>query len=149
MFYKEGLNFTCQRCLYCCSVEPGYVFLSEKDIDNLALHFSLDRETFIHQYCRLVDYGTHYLVSLTEKKNYDCEFLSPDGCTVYEARPVQCRTYPFWRSIVESEEKWNEEGNYCRGINRGRKIEKKEIEAALKKGDENPPYLIFKKKGMK
>ncbi len=149
MFYDEGLNFECQMCSYCCSVEPGYVFLSENDIERLSSFFSLDRETFMKQYCRLVDYGTHYLVSLTERKNYDCEFLSEKGCTVYDARPEQCRTYPFWRSIMESREKWDEEAQYCRGINRGRKISAEEIKERLRKGDENPPSFILKKSKLK
>ena len=32
-FYEKGLAFECQGCGYCCSSEPGYVFLSEKDIN--------------------------------------------------------------------------------------------------------------------
>ena len=85
MFYSDGLDFKCRMCSYCCSSEPGYVFLSEKDIERMCKFLSLDRETFLKTYTRLVDYGTHYLVSLTERKNYDCEFLSPEGCTVYDA----------------------------------------------------------------
>ena len=40
-----------------------------------------------------------------------CVFLGDDGklCGIYEARPVQCRTYPFWPNILQSMESWNEE----------------------------------------
>ncbi len=143
MFYSDGLNFECQRCMYCCSSEPGYVFLSHKDLERLSSFFGQDVETFIDIYCRLVDFSTHYLVSLTEKKNYDCEFLSKSGCTVYEARPEQCRTYPFWKSVLQSSKTWETESSFCPGINKGRKILKSEIEEALKRDENNPPYMII------
>jgi len=38
---------------------------------------------------------------------------------VYEARPTQCRTYPFWSNIVDSEESWNRESRECPGIGIG------------------------------
>ena len=39
-----------------------------------------------------------------------CIFLDPAGqCTIYDARPVQCRTYPFWPSLLDSLEDWNDE----------------------------------------
>ena len=45
------------------------------------------------------------------EKDGSCIFLGDDGkmCTIYEARPVQCRTYPFWPNIMQSKEKWDEE----------------------------------------
>ena len=40
-----------------------------------------------------------------------CIFLDKhtNQCQIYEARPTQCRTYPFWPSIVESVQDWNDE----------------------------------------
>ena len=145
MFYEDGLNFECQRCRYCCSVEPGYVFLSEEDLDRLCSFFGLERDDFIRIYCRLVDCGEYYLVSLTERSNYDCEFLSPDGCTVYEARPVQCRTYPFWDNILSSRQSWESEKKFCMGIGKGRKISASEIRRELEKGEKNSAFVFFKK----
>ncbi len=37
-------------------------------------------------------------------------------CRIYPVRPDQCRVYPFWPSILESPEKWEEEGKMCPGI---------------------------------
>ena len=42
------------------------------------------------------------------------------GCAVYEERPRQCRSWPFWRAVVHSEERWQEEAHGCPGMNRGR-----------------------------
>ena len=59
-------------------------------------------------------------VSLIEKKNKDCIFFDKEqGCTVYEDRPRQCRTWPFWRSNVYSPDSWKRGAKRCPGMNRG------------------------------
>jgi Fe-S-cluster containining protein len=38
-----------------------------------------------------------------------CIFLDTETnhCQIYQARPIQCSTYPFWSDIMESEYNWN------------------------------------------
>ena len=143
-FYKDGLRFECQRCLYCCSAEPGYVYLSRNDIERAAGKLSLPPRKFIDAFCRLVDFGTFYMVSLKEMENYDCIFLTPSGCAIYDARPRQCRTYPFWDSVMESRESWEKEALSCPGIGKGGIIPKKEIERRMRSKEQ--PYMILKGK---
>ena len=76
MFYDKGLKFECQMCRYCCSSEPGYVYLTKDDIEKASKHFGIDFDSFIKTYCRLVDFGPYFLVSLQETPDYDCIFLS-------------------------------------------------------------------------
>jgi Fe-S-cluster containining protein len=39
-----------------------------------------------------------------------CVFLNPLGqCSIYDVRPVQCSTYPFWPSLLASREEWEDE----------------------------------------
>jgi len=130
-FYKDGLQFKCQGCNYCCSSEPGYVFLSDEDLKKLCKHFSMDEDTFIKTYCRKVSLGFGYRISLLEKENYDCIFLTDKGCSCYDSRPLQCRTYPFWPSIVNNESSWLNEANSCPGINKGEKVSEKQIKKNL------------------
>lgn len=144
-WYKDGLSFACTNCSYCCSVEPGYVFLSAREVQEMADYLSLKFDEFIEIYCRKVDMGTHYMISLKEKENYDCIFLSKEGCKVYPARPMQCSTYPFWPSVMESKETWDEEAKSCPGINKGRKISLKVIEQVLKGNSLDMPLMILKK----
>lgn len=144
MFYDKGLAFECQRCLYCCSAEPGYVFLTQSDLSRCAKTASMTEEEFINVYCRYVDYGPYSMISLKEKANYDCIFLSDKGCRIYEGRPEQCRTYPFWKNIIESEKAWQNEAKSCPGINKGKKIKKEEIERIMKSGLKEPPIMIIK-----
>ena len=58
--------------------------------------------------------------SLIEKKvgeDFHCIFLENGKlCSVYDLRPVQCRTFPYWPEVMESRETWNTEKLECEGI---------------------------------
>jgi Fe-S-cluster containining protein len=40
-----------------------------------------------------------------------CIFLdhATNACTIYQVRPSQCSTYPFWPAILQSQATWNDE----------------------------------------
>ncbi|MBN2625920.1 MAG: YkgJ family cysteine cluster protein [Spirochaetales bacterium] len=132
-FYGKGLKFECQQCGYCCRYEPGYVFLSEEDLQALLDHTGLDRKEFIATYCKTADLGIEKRISIKEKPNNDCIFWDEKGCSVYEARPFQCRSYPFWPMIVENRESWEGEKKYCPGLDKGKCHSRGEIEDWLEK----------------
>lgn len=111
-------RFECARCSACCRHDPGFVFLSEEDLGSLLAHAGMGRDAFIEAHCRWVDRGDGEVLSLREKPGYDCEFWD-GGCTVYEARPLQCRTYPFWPSLIATPGAWEAEALSCPGIGRG------------------------------
>ncbi len=112
-WFDEGLRFKCTGCGKCCTGSPGYVYLSKPDLENLAAHFSLSEEEFLQKYTRYID-GQYAL--LDEPKTYDCIFLKEKRCTVYEARPVQCRTFPWWIHHLREPEDWKEAALRCEGI---------------------------------
>lgn len=130
-FYKDGLKFECQRCSACCRYEHGYVFLSETDIKNLLKILKIKKKKFISDYCTKVDVGGVFRLSLKEKSNYDCIFWENGGCRVYEGRPLQCRSFPFWASNMRSEEEWDSLAGSCPGINKGKLHSREEIEEWL------------------
>ena len=118
-FYARGLRFSCTRCSACCRYEPGFVFISEKDADILAARLKIGYTQFVDAYCRWVPAGGGWeRLSLREKAGYDCVFWD-GGCVVYEARPLQCRTFPFWPSVLASGEAWKETAADCPGMDRG------------------------------
>lgn len=130
-FYKNGLNFECTQCSNCCLFDPGYVFLSYNDLDRLVKYFNLSETEFIDRYCRKIDMGEHNCLSLLEKSNYDCIFWSNGGCEVYESRPLQCRSYPFWKPFLTDMKSWNSESESCPGINKEKLVSKEIIEEWL------------------
>lgn len=137
-FYSEGLRFTCTRCSACCRFDPGFVFLSETDVHRLVRALDMVYTDFIGVYCRWIPIGGGYeQLSLKERSNFDCIFWK-EGCTVYEARPLQCRTYPFWSSIVLSEESWRAVTSDCPGIGHGQWHSREEIAEQLELREKEP-----------
>lgn len=118
LFFDEGLHFECVSCGHCCRHEPGNVFLSKKDLLRLASFKNMSEKDFVWEYCRTVYFGSKTYLSLNETYTHDCVFWN-EGCTVYQARPLQCQAYPFWPSVLSSETNWNNEKKYCPGIGTG------------------------------
>jgi Fe-S-cluster containining protein len=138
-FYAGGLRFSCKRCSSCCRHESGYVFLSREDLDSLAAAQGMERGEFIVTWCRWVSFGqeAEYL-SLREKANYDCIFWK-EGCLVYSNRPLQCRTFPFWDSIVCSPAAWEKAGQGCPGMGQGELYSRARIEERAQARSVQPP----------
>ena len=59
--------------------------------------------------------------SLRDYPNGDCVFLDPQTrrCQVYAARPMQCRTWPFWPSNIETKDTWKRTCDRCPGSGTG------------------------------
>lgn len=74
------------------------MLLTQDDIKALAPARGLDEESFIQRYTRLA--SNRAQLSLTEKPDGACVFLDDAGrCVVYNARPEQCRRFPFDWSV--------------------------------------------------
>ena len=131
LFWKDGLQFSCVQCSACCRYDPGFVYLSPRDLQNLQNWASLDRPAFIQKYCRWVLQGDGYeYLCLKELSNYDC-VLWNNGCIAYNYRPFQCSSYPFWDYLLASERRWNDNADGCPGINRGKRYSAEVIQGLL------------------
>lgn len=125
-WYADGLRFTCTQCGNCCTGGPGVVWVTEEEIRQIA---AIRNETYgeilIH-HTRLVG-GRR---SLKEYPNGDCTFFDPQSrkCTLYSARPAQCRTWPFWPSLLTSPETWKQVATVCPGADQGRLVPLEEIQ---------------------
>ncbi len=114
-WFSQGLRFQCTECGKCCTGSPGgYVFLSPSDIERLSHHFSVSVEEFSTNYTYTVD---HKISLIDFPNSHDCIFLKEKKCTVYEARPIQCRTFPWWIHMLHDRNDWEEAGKHCEGIN--------------------------------
>jgi len=116
-WFQEGLRFTCTQCGDCCTGAPGYVWVNQEEIGALARRLSLSVDEFEQKYVRRVGIRK----SLIEFPNGDCVLFDSQTrkCTVYEDRPRQCKTWPFWESNVRSEEAWADTCRVCPGSGRG------------------------------
>ncbi len=113
-WYQNGLRFKCTGCGKCCTGSPGYVWLSKEEMQAIANHLNITIERFMRTYIRQKE-GRY---SLIEKPslNFDCVFLKGTRCSIYEVRPQQCRTYPWWIGNLKSKECWEEAAKICEGI---------------------------------
>lgn len=130
-WYVGGLAFTCCRCGRCCAgPEEGYVWVTPGEIVTLARALGETPEDFRRKYTRKV--GSR--ISLRENDKRDCVFLSRDAkglslCRLYECRPMQCRTWPFWPGNLVTAESWIFAQQRCPGVNQGQLFSLEEIEA--------------------
>ncbi len=126
-WYYEGLAFTCTQCGDCCTGAPGYVWVTREEMRALADFRGETLDEFTTQFVRQV--GRRY--SLIEKPGGDCVFWNREvGCTVYEARPTQCRTWPFWSENIASRAHWEHTCKVCPGSGQGRVYTVEEIQSA-------------------
>jgi Fe-S-cluster containining protein len=92
----------------------------------------LETADFIATHTRRVD-GR---LSLREEPDGRCVlFESGLGCRAYEARPRQCRTWPFWARIVATSAAWEREAADCPGMGTGDVIGPEEIERLARSQD--------------
>ncbi len=129
-WYEQGLKFACTQCGNCCTGAPGYVYVDEDEIEKIAAFIGRPGKGLGREHLRKV--GNDY--SLTEDKtNGDCVFLKRDAegrrtCSIYPVRPLQCRTWPFWDTLLESPEEWDAAAHDCPGMNKGKKYDLVQIE---------------------
>jgi len=133
LYIPDDFRFDCKKCGDCCRHEPGFVWIFDKDISRIASYLEMSEDDFLSKHC--INKGG--IFSIKEKSNYDCLFWDKDvmggGCSIYEARPAQCRNFPYWVSLFLSENNIKKESERCPGLYSGDTIiPKKEIIKRLK-----------------
>lgn len=126
-WYRDGLRFQCSQCGDCCTGAPGFVWVNAQEIEALATELKMDVEQFKDKYTRRVGART----SLVEFPNGDCVFFDNQSrrCSVYNARPRQCRTWPFWDSNIRTPEDWAHTCSVCPGSGQGKLHTLEQIES--------------------
>lgn len=123
-WYAQGLRFSCTQCGNCCSGPPGVVWFNDDEAAAIAARLGITRFDLLDRYCEKI--GSRW--SLREVKTehgLDCVFLRRDAatgkatCGIYEDRPTQCRTWPFWPELLKSRRAWEAAAKTCPGIRDG------------------------------
>jgi hypothetical protein len=128
-WYAAGLRFRCRRCGACCTGAPGYVWLHAGEPAAIASRLGLEVAAFLSRHTRRVSGG----LSLLEDPEGRCVLFEPSrGCRAYEARPRQCRTWPFWARVVASRAAWDREAAECPGMGAGDLYGTEEIERLVR-----------------
>ena len=101
---RDGYPFrfnpvACQTCAgNCCIGESGYIWINEEERRALAEHLQIPLSRFMSQYVERVGHQYSLNEIRISQDNYICIFFDTEkrGCSVYNHRPLQCRTFPFW-----------------------------------------------------
>ena len=125
-WFHPGLAFECTQCGNCCTGTPGYVWVDDAEIADIARYLDKPIGEIRLLHTRLAK-GQ---VSLTDFANGDCTFFDPQTrkCTIYPVRPRQCRTWPFWRTNIATPEDWERTRQICPGAGQGNLVTVEEIE---------------------
>lgn len=129
-FWSEGIRFECQGSGNCCVSRGGYghVFLTKDDRKAIAKNLNLRASVFTKMFCE----KESEIWKLKDGLQGECVFLRERKCSIYKARPIQCRTWPFWPEVLNART-WNKEvASFCPGVGKGRVWSEPEIQGQLR-----------------
>jgi hypothetical protein len=132
-WYAEGLAFQCTACGKCCRNHGegfAYVFSTRAERQALAGRLGVSLAEFERQWCERID------GQLSFKSRGDaCTFLDGRGrCTVYDLRPRQCRTFPFWPELLVDRDTWERDvASFCPGAGQGKVHDLAAIRTTMKR----------------
>lgn len=129
-WWRAGVQFQCQGSEQCCTShgEFGYVFLTLEDRKRMAKVLKMRTGEFTKKYCQKTG-GVWHLIE--EKGKPDCMFLEGKRCGIYEGRPTQCRTWPFWPEVMDAKSWKKDVVDFCPGVGKGKIWSGDEIEKIL------------------
>jgi uncharacterized protein len=99
------IHYHCQRCTACCRW-PGFVKVTDTEIDVIAGHLGMAVDDFIQSHTRLRPQRDG--LALLDKPNGECAFLDGNDCAIQPVKPAQCRAFPNawnfpgWREKCEA-----------------------------------------------
>ncbi|MGH2304851.1 YkgJ family cysteine cluster protein [Campylobacter taeniopygiae] len=120
MIFKKDFSYcfdenACQKCGgKCCIGGSGNIFASKEELKNLREYLGLSEEEFTLKYLRKVGFKMSFK-EVEFEGGYACIFFDPinRNCSIYDYRPMQCRTFPFWEYFKTHQEELKKE---CIGI---------------------------------
>lgn len=103
MTTKENFNFSfdesaCASCGgACCVGESGFIWINEAEMSELAALLQISKTELKERYLYRKD-GRYSIAEKPYDGGAACVFFDEinKNCSVYPARPKQCRSYPFW-----------------------------------------------------
>ncbi len=121
---KEGFDFAfklgeCEACGgNCCIGESGYIWINKLEIEALSKYLNLDVDKFVSIYLNKIGYKYSIKEVKLAQDNFACCFFDLDKrqCSIYEYRPIQCRTFPFWDYFKKNRKEVFEECPAIRNI---------------------------------
>lgn len=100
---KDGFSFSfnqaaCGSCgARCCRGNSGNIWVTSNDINNICKLLGVNQIDGLRLFFQKRENQYTIREQLNDHNDYRCIFLNNlNLCSIYDARPAQCRTYPFW-----------------------------------------------------
>lgn len=125
-WYADGIQFSCQGSGRCCVShgEYGSVYVTAKDRKKIADFLGVSAREFTANQCEKID----GVFRIKDGPHSACQFLKDKRCSIYEVRPTQCKTWPFWPETM-SPKAWNRDVvKFCPGVGKGKIWTQEEID---------------------
>lgn len=138
-FYRDGIRFECQQCGKCCRArgDYGHVFISPGDRFRMAASLHVSTREFHNAYAETTQGRLHL-----RDPHKDCIFLQNNNCSMYDIRPRQCRTWPFWPENMKKFVWETQVAPFCPSVGKGKLYSAQEIEGILRQDKEIRPVDI-------
>ncbi len=126
--YPTNVAFSCNCCGLCCGNTPNktrHILLLEREADEISEQTGLPIEEFAAESSN----STPYMYEMRKPYDGKCFFLKDNRCSIYDARPLICRFYPF--ELRYNKDKNTHVFNYtleCPVINKGKTVTKKDFD---------------------
>ncbi len=108
---KNKIQFKCKQCGKCCGI--GFIYLKRREAAVMAAGLKMPLREFKKKYT------TFFLFlgrALKWREDGFCVFMSGNKCSIYDIRPEQCRTWPYWKRITNNNHELKRAQKYCLGI---------------------------------
>ena len=123
---EVGLRFSCTMCGNCCSGPTGVVMFTPDEGKAIAKRLGIGYRAFLKKYAFETSQGFSLKEVKSPANGLDCIFLDRETipgraiCGIYEDRPKQCTTWPFWPEMLRSRDDWVRAKKDCPGLDSGR-----------------------------
>eukprot|EP01040_Poterioochromonas_malhamensis_P011595 gene11595-12647_t len=119
---EDRVKFSCTGCGRCCQ-NDGEVWFNLEEFTELAMSLNMPAETAMELYVdevksdwvkmknKVVATPSNSWIPNLIQDSDQCIFLGSDGkaCSIYDQRPIQCRTYPYWPRLLKDVKEWKKE----------------------------------------
>ncbi|MBI5025860.1 MAG: YkgJ family cysteine cluster protein [Nitrospirae bacterium] len=110
LFLNSRFKFRCHKGIECftkcCSGID--ILLTPYDILRIKNRLEISSGEFLEKYTYThIDEKSSYpfvMLGMLDDEKKSCPFVTPEGCTIYADRPVNCRYYPIGQGILKKQE---------------------------------------------
>jgi hypothetical protein len=108
LLVEDKFRFDCHPGVSCFTrcCKDADMYLYPYDIIRMKNRLGISSDRFLEQNTfraiRDNPYFPSLMLKMSDDKEKSCQFLSSEGCTIYEDRPFSCRAYPLEHAVART-----------------------------------------------